>query len=72
MSIENRPTENLSTENLPSQNVAARIIDGRAIADAALADLSVRTRQFRDETGTFLAWPPSSWERTRPRRRMYR
>lgn len=41
----------MSTENLPSQNVAARIIDGRAIADAALADLSVRTRQFRDETG---------------------
>lgn len=41
----------MSTENLPSQNVAARIINGRAIADAALADLSVRTRQFRDETG---------------------
>lgn len=51
MSTEDLSTEDLSTENLPSQNVAARIIDGRAIADAALADLSVRTRQFRDETG---------------------
>ncbi|WP_251012650.1 bifunctional 5,10-methylenetetrahydrofolate dehydrogenase/5,10-methenyltetrahydrofolate cyclohydrolase [Rhodococcus erythropolis] len=51
MSTEKLPTENLSTGNLPSQNAPARVIDGRAIADAALADLSVRTRQFQNETG---------------------